>query len=106
MRTCRAGSSVQRRLMRKYQFRIQLQSFPFVFASLWFFTAPASAQSPVALPRTADGKPNLNGIWQVLNTAAWDIQDHTGALGTPPGQGVVEGGQIPYRPEAAKKKQE
>jgi hypothetical protein len=59
-----------------------------------------------ALPRTADGKPNLNGIWQVMNSAAWDLQDHTGALGIPPGQSVVEGGQIPYRPEAAKKKQE
>src|SRR5678810_510350 len=29
-------------------------------------------------PRTADGKPDLQGIWQVLNTAAWDIQDHSG----------------------------
>ena len=26
--------------------------------------------------RTPDGKPNLNGIWQALNTANWDIQDH------------------------------
>src|SRR6187455_462359 len=23
-------------------------------------------------PRTADGEPDLQGIWQVLNTAAWD----------------------------------
>jgi hypothetical protein len=27
------------------------------------------------------GKPDLNGIWQALNSAAWDIQDHSGALG-------------------------
>ncbi|MSV34456.1 MAG: hypothetical protein EXQ47_02495 [Bryobacterales bacterium] len=67
----------------------------------------ASGQTPNrALPRTADGKPNLNGIWQVLNSAAWDLQDHTGALGVPPGQGVVVGGQIPYRPAAAQKKQD
>jgi hypothetical protein len=60
----------------------------------------------VNLPRTADGKPNLNGIWQVLNTAAWDIQDHTGQLGVPPGQGVVEGSEIPYQPQALAKKRE
>src|SRR2546427_12149383 len=105
MRTCRAGPSVQRRLMRKYQFRIPLQLFPFVFASLWFFTAPALAQSPAALPRTADGKPNLNGTWQVLNTAAWDIQDHGGALGIPPGLGAVEGGEFPYQSQALGKKE-
>ena len=64
--------------------------------------------STVAVPqtvrRTADGKPDLNGIWQALNTAAWDIQDHTGQLGMPPGQGVVEGNAIPYKPSAAAKK--
>jgi hypothetical protein len=48
----------------------------------------------------------LNGIWQVLNTAAWDIQDHTGQLGVPPGQGVVEGNEIPYQPQALAKKRE
>jgi len=42
-------------------------------------------------PRTPNGKPNLQGIWQVLNTAAWDIQDHHAQLGVPAGQGVVEG---------------
>jgi hypothetical protein len=70
---------------------------------------PAPAQTTgatVSLPRTADGKPNLNGIWQVLNTAAWDIQDHTGQLGVPPGQGVVEGNEIPYQPQALAKKRE
>ena len=35
----------------------------------------AQGQSTAA-PRAADGKPDLSGIWQVLNTAAWDIQDH------------------------------
>jgi hypothetical protein len=69
--------------------------------------------STVAVPlraqnagRTADGKPDLNGIWQALNTAAWDIQDHAGQLGTPPGQGVVEGNAIPYQPWAAARKKE
>lgn len=53
-----------------------------------------------------DAKPNLSGIWQVLNSAAWDIQDHTGQLGIPPGQGVVDGNELPYLPWASKKKEE
>ena len=67
-------------------------------------------------PRSADGHPNLNGVWQALNTANWDIQDHSAAFGTvaalgavdaiPPGQGVVEGGEIPYQPWALAKKKE
>jgi len=57
-----------------------------------------------AMPAAA--QPNLNGIWRALNTASWDIQDHSGALGIPPGQGVVEGSDIPYQPWAAAKKQE
>ena len=56
--------------------------------------------------RTADGKPDFSGVWQVLNTAAWDIQDHAASLGVPPGQGVVEGNEIPYQPWALLKRQE
>jgi hypothetical protein len=46
----------------------------------------AAAQTPVyRASRTPDGKPNLNGIWQALNTANWDIQggcgSHTGHRG-------------------------
>src|SRR5258705_5464226 len=58
------------------------------------------------VPRTADGKPDLSGIWQVLNTAAWDIQDHAASLGVPAGQGVVEGNEIPYQPSALARKRE
>jgi len=64
------------------------------------------ADRPPALPRTPEGRPNLNGVWQVLNTASWDIQDHHAQLGVPPGQGVVEGNEIPYQPWAAAKKLE
>ena len=49
-------------------------------------------------PRTKDGKPDLTGVWQALNTAAWDMQDHTARMGFPGGQGVVEGNKIPYLP--------
>jgi hypothetical protein len=62
----------------------------------------AGAYSP---PRTPDGHPDLQGIWQVMNTAAWDIQDHGAALGVPAGRGVVDGNEIPYLPAALKKKQ-
>ena len=66
-------------------------------------------------PHTADGKPDFNGIWQSLVTADIDIQDHDaqagphpdimGAYGAwPGGQGIVEGGEIPYKPEALAKK--
>lgn len=65
--------------------------------------APAPQFTP---PRTADGKPDFNGLWQVLNTANWNIQDHSGELGVPPGQGVVEGNEIPYQPWALAKKQD
>jgi hypothetical protein len=64
---------------------------------------PASAQQ---VQRRVGGKPDFNGIWQVLNSASWNIQDHNGELGVPPGLGVVEGNEIPYRPEALAKKQE
>ncbi|MEO8098485.1 MAG: hypothetical protein ABI811_12355 [Acidobacteriota bacterium] len=58
------------------------------------------------LPRTADGKPNLQGIWQVRSRAAYDLQDHAARQGMPAGRGVVEGGEIPYQPWAAVKKLE
>lgn len=59
-----------------------------------------------APPRTADGRPDLQGIWQAVNTAVWDIQDHPARLGVPAGQGVVEGNEIPYQPSALAKKEE
>jgi hypothetical protein len=65
----------------------------------------ARAQGPAAA-RTSDGKPNLQGIWQVLNTAAWDIQDHSARLGVPAGQGIVVGNEIPYTPAALAKKRQ
>jgi hypothetical protein len=78
--------------------------------------APAQAQGG-QIPRTSwDKKPNLNGIWQALSTANWDLEDHeggpspvfvTGAWGaTPPGLGVVEGGRIPYKPESLAKREQ
>src|SRR5690348_7033512 len=53
-----------------------------------------------SLARTADGKPNLNGIWQVVNSANWDLEAHSAEEGIPGGLSVVEGGTIPYLPAA------
>ena len=54
-----------------------------VIAALQIGATPASGQGDVyKAPRTADGKPNLNGIWQALNTANWDLQDTCGAART------------------------
>ena len=85
-------------------------------AGLALVVIPAAAQAPYRAPRTSDGKPNLNGIWQAVNTANWDLQGHAaraglvvalGAVGAEPaGLGVVEGEEIPYLPAAAAKKKE
>ena len=67
---------------------------------------PAAQAGRTTIPRTGDGRPNLQGIWQVRNRASYDLQDHVAGLGMPAGRGVVEGGEIPYQPWALKKKQE
>lgn len=83
-------------------------------AAVAFASTGAVAQDKVA--RTADGKPDLNGIWQTMGSAHWNLEPHNaapspvvamGALGAiPGGLGVVEGGRIPYKPEALKKREE
>jgi len=84
----------------------------------------ASAPSTSAIPRGPDGKPDLNGIWQVLSNANVNLEASApkaafalvpgdfvpvpapevvalGAVGAVPATfGVVEGGVIPYKPEA------
>jgi hypothetical protein len=79
-------------------------------------TTPATRTTTQYRARTPDGRPNLSGIWQAMNTAEYDIQAHDakpGPLvvmgawgGIAPDVGVVEGGPLPYRPEALAKKKE
>jgi len=52
------------------------------------------------------GRPDFNGVWQALTTASWDLEDHNAQKGVPAGQGVVDGGLIPYLPGAAARKKE
>ncbi len=66
-------------------------------------TPAARAAEPYKAPRTADGKADLNGVWQAVNTANWDLQEHaarTGlvvalgrGLGAEPGASVCRGGR-------------
>jgi hypothetical protein len=91
---------------------------------------PVTGQARTSNIPRINGRPDLNGIWQAINTANWDIQAHSakpalamrpgpvvpiparevmafGAVGAVPGGlGVVEGNELPYTPEALKKKQE
>src|SRR6266704_5600628 len=90
---------------------------------LWLAVIPTAGQQAPAVgqfpayrpPRMADGHPDLNGIWQAFVTANWDVQDHEAQSGPhpeimgvygagPAGQSIVEGGEIPYRPEVLAKK--
>src|SRR5262249_43527524 len=103
------------------------------FLTAVLIAAPAQAQSQTAwrAPRLAGSThPDLNGIWQAINEANYDIEMHMarpamatrrgpygpgpggevlalGAVGAvPPGVGVVEGGELPYKPEALAKRKE
>src|SRR5262252_7613339 len=107
----------------------RLRSRSVLVAMMAIGVVPLAGQAYRA-PRAPDGKPDLNGIWQALNEANYDLEGHMarpamalrtgpygpvpaaavlalGAVGAvPPGVGVVEGGGIPYKPEALAKKKE
>ncbi len=92
--------------------------------------ASPRASSAQTIPRRPFGKPDLNGIWQALGNAHWDIEPHAarpalamrpgpvvpvpaaevvalGAVGSvPPGWGIVAGGEIPYTAEARARRDE
>ena len=88
---------------------------------------PALAQD---IPRLPDGRPDFNGIWQVINEANWDLEPHiarhsvmmregpinpvpaaetleAGAVLSVPGSMgvIVGGGKIPYNEQARRVKE-
>ncbi len=80
--------------------------------------APAQGRGAVQQPDRIAGRPNLNGIWQAINTANWNLEDHSasatafwqlGAISAiPAGQSVIvdNNGVIPYTPAGLKKRAE
>jgi len=81
-----------------------------------FAVQSVEGQDGYMASRTADGKPDLNGIWQAIGSAHWNIEPHAASFGPvvemashgaiPGGLGIVEGGEIPYRPSARAQQQE
>ena len=76
----------------------------------------AKQTQPGQRPATIGGHPNLNGIWQALNGAYWNLEAHSaqslddfwglGAIAAiPAGKSVIKGdGTIPYLPAALKQR--
>ena len=100
-------------------------------AAILLFSSLVRAQpAKYRAPRADGGHPDLNGIWQTMNEANYDLEPHIakpamalrpgpygpvpaaqvlslGAVGAvPPSLGVVEGGEIPYKPDMLAKKKE
>lgn len=82
----------------------------------------AGAQTPLddtaaSISRTAEGRPDLSGLWQSFTTANWNILAHSAETGPHDGLmgvwsaqrgglSIVEGNEIPYQPWAAEKQKE
>jgi hypothetical protein len=98
-------------------------------ATLAIGAAQTSAQN-WKMPRTAGGKPDLNGVWMSAGRHNYNIEPHSASAGmamregplgpipakevvklgsiasVPASLGVVEGNSIPYKPEALKLRDE
>ena len=82
--------------------------------------APAQGRggARAARPDRIASRPNLNGVWQAINTANWNLEGHSASATTfsqlgamfavPPGQSVIvdNNGMIPYTPDGLKKRQQ
>lgn len=106
------SSGIHQRLTRAQVALVALAAVAGTAAAL-MFSAPSQAQQRrIKTPARIAGHPNLNGVWEAVNTANWNLEAHSpeglkdfwqmGAIAAiPPGQSVIEGdGTIPYKPEA------
>ena len=100
---------------RGFGFRRFVPAAAAALALLLATAGPVGAEQD-GIPRQPDGHPDLTGPWQALNEAHWNVEPHDAdygpvdALGAAfaiaPGLGVVDGGEIPYLPEAAATRRE
>lgn len=108
------------------RFRGVVMSVAVAGAAFWLTVSPIEGQGQApdgslfpsyTAPRTADGRPDLSGVWEALTSANWDILAHSAQPGPHPqllgawgagrgGDSIVEGGEIPYQPWAIAKQQE
>ena len=96
--------------------RIRCFLVMFVTAGALAATSAIGQTADYRAPLAPDGNPDLNGIWQALGSAHWDVEPHgagpsvvreLGALSAVPGGlGVVGGDTIPYRPDALAQRNE
>ncbi len=68
-------------------------------------TAP-TATTGGAFPRTPDGRPDLQGIWQARSRASYGLHDHAARAGMPAALSAVVEGDIPYQAWAAARQRE
>lgn len=104
--------------MRSGNAKAQMKRAAGLLGSLVMAGGLASAQPPEPkerAPRVGDHA-NLNGVWQAVNTANWNLEGQAaeaidelwrlGALyAVPPGQSVVREGTIPYLPQALEQRE-
>ncbi|MCH8174420.1 MAG: hypothetical protein IIC59_04460 [Proteobacteria bacterium] len=86
-----------------------------LFAVALIACAPESTERDEVVTTAVASQGDLNGIWQALGSANWNLEGHTasktpvtGVLGAfggiPAGMSVVEGGEIPYLPAALERR--
>jgi hypothetical protein len=63
-------------------------------------SAAASSAAATDIPRLANGRPDFSGIWETTSKADYGLEPHGTRVDAPPFAGAVEGGFIPYKPEA------
>jgi len=74
----------------------------------WTQTPPrrtAATAGAARIPRTSQGHPDFSGIWQALSGPEYDLEPHGPRKDAPPGEGIVDGGTIPYTPAGLARRQ-
>ena len=99
--------------MRQHRFVALVLVVVAASASTYSLSLAVAAQAPAGAPayapaRTADGQPDLQGVWRIWNLARFDLEDHGAKPGVPAGRGFVvdpADGKIPYQPWALEQRQ-